>query len=66
MEEKAFENSSFIKHISYDDKRKEMTIHFVSGYVHTYDKVPKEVWEEAIKTPSIGKFFHSRIKGHYI
>ena len=42
-----------------------MEVTFVNNQVYSYRGVPIQVWEAALSTESIGKFFHSEIKGKY-
>jgi len=62
---KTFSNSSIITKITYSENEEIMEVTFVNNQVYSYRGVPIQVWEAALSTESIGKFFHSEIKGKY-
>lgn len=57
--------SSCIRAMGYDEGTKVLEILFKQGGRYQFMNVPKNVYEECIKAPSVGKYFHSRIEGHY-
>jgi hypothetical protein len=58
-------NSSHIKSIGYDVKRKVLEIQFKNGATYEYQDVPVWVRADMISSDSIGKYFHENIKGKY-
>ena len=57
--------SSNIISIGYDEKEKILEVEFIKGRVHKYYDVPKEIYEQALRAPSIGMFIWSSIRGRY-
>lgn len=43
-----------------------LKIVFTSGFTYDYYNVPKEVYEDFLKSDSIGKYFHKFIKNDYV
>lgn len=58
-------NSSQINSIGYSEENKILAIEFKGGAIYYYSSVPKEVYEEMLKSESPGKFLHSNIKNVY-
>lgn len=58
-------DSSNIEWVAYDDKKKELYVHFHSHSTYKYDKVPKNVFERLLKAGSKGRFFAMAIKWEY-
>jgi len=58
-------NSSNIKQIGYDMKKRVLRIIFHSGAVYDYTDVDQNVYSDFISAPSIGKYFSVRIKNAY-
>lgn len=54
--------SSLLKEVIYDPFLSVLSIHFKNGGVYDYLEVPEETYEELLKAPSSGKFFHLNIK----
>lgn len=42
-----------------------MEVQFSNGAVYRYKDVPEEVFDELLKTESVGKFFFAKIKGKF-
>lgn len=63
--QKSFTNSTNVKEIKYSQERMIMQVTFTSGSTYQYFDVPTEVWDRALKAPSIGSFINSEIKGVY-
>jgi len=57
--------SKAISEIGYDEEDSALGVRFLSGGLHYYDGVPPSVWEQMQKAESLGKFFHSHIRGKY-
>lgn len=57
--------SSNISRVRYDENTQTLEIEFVGGNVYQYFDVPKVVFDEIISSGSVGKYFHSQIKGHF-
>ena len=57
-------NSSQVTSIGYDADRKIFEVIFKTGAVYHYFDVSPELWEQAQKADSIGKFVAAHIKPH--
>lgn len=57
-------NSQSIKQIGYF--RKQMVIVFMNGDKYTFDKIPRDLFDEFKGAQSIGAFFIDKIKGNFI
>lgn len=57
-------NSSQITSIGYDADRKIFEVTFKTGATYHYYSVEPELWEEAQKAESVGKFVAANIKPH--
>lgn len=57
--------SSAIKSLTYDGRRKVLGIQFTSGHSYLYFAVPKSALDRMLKADSIGKFYHREIKDVY-
>ena len=57
--------SSFITEIGYSEDTKTLLVEFKNGKGAFYSDVPREVYEEFIKAPSLGSFLNQYIKGKY-
>lgn len=55
--------SSNLSQIGHDGK--DMYVKFCGGATYCYSSVPKEVYEQAFKHPSPGKWLHNVVKGKY-
>lgn len=59
-------DSSMITSIGYDFQQAILEIEFKSnGQIWQYIDVPEYLWYEMESATSVGKFFHSNIKGTY-
>lgn len=56
-------NSSNIKKIEYEDNK--LFVEFKQGGRYSYDNVPEELFKEAQKASSAGRWFFARIKGKF-
>ena len=57
--------SSNIKQIGYDEETKTLGIVFNNDTLYHYSNVEKEEFEGLRDADSVGKYFHSNIKGFY-
>lgn len=57
--------SSVVADISYDPRKRNLRIHFVSGSVYEYLDVPEQVVSSMRHSDSKGAFLNRYIKGHY-
>lgn len=57
--------SSCVAAVGYDEGTKILGIVFKHGGKYTFTGVPKDLYDGMLKAPSVGKYFHSRIEGHY-
>jgi hypothetical protein len=58
-------SSSDIAAIGYDEATQTLEIEFHASGLYRYFSVPRAVYEELLRTPTHGKFFHQQIKGRY-
>lgn len=60
-------SSSNIYSTQYDEVNEKLIVVFKSNLKieYEYDKVPASVYQELIKSPSVGTFISSNIKGKY-
>ncbi len=57
--------SSNVESVMYDEDQKELFVKFLSGSTYKYRGISVEIAQELFKSPSIGKFLNTRIKGIY-
>jgi hypothetical protein len=57
--------SSNLKSVGYDVNTKTLEIEFQNGSVYQYYEVPLNIYENLMKAPSHGKFFHAHIRNVY-
>lgn len=55
--------SSNLKAVGYDPETKTLRVQFSSGGSYDYPGVDPELHEQFLAADSVGKFFHSRIRG---
>ena len=58
-------SSSNINSVRYEDETQTLEIEFHSGHVYQYFDVPKAIYDGLLSAASVGKYFHSQIKGMY-
>lgn len=63
--ERVHVDSSNISEIGYDQQFSTLEIMFLDGKVYQYFDVPQHVHEGLIAAASIGKYFHTEIRGIY-
>lgn len=49
----------------YDEENKRLHLKFKGNKAYAYEHFPKEKYLEMISSESIGKYFHSEIKGKF-
>jgi hypothetical protein len=54
-------NSSMIYAIGYDSKSKTLEVVFRSGKAWGYEEIPKKVYQELLKSKSIGSYMRENI-----
>ena len=59
-------NSSMVYAIGYDPKSKTLEVVFRSGKAWVYEEVPKKVYQELLKSESIGSYMHENIIDCYL
>ena len=57
--------STVIRRFRYDERRRRLTVTFVSGEVYEYQDVPPEAAEGFRQAPSKGRFFGPNIRDRY-
>jgi len=57
--------STVIEHISYDEVKHALKVHFLSGAVYVYADVPMKVYQAFLKYKSKGTFLNKFIKDKF-
>ncbi len=57
--------SSCIESVGHNGTTGDMVVVFRKGGRYVFSGVPADVYREMISSPSVGKYFHSRIEGHF-
>jgi hypothetical protein len=57
--------SSMIASLGYNANTSTLEVEFNNGAVWQYYEVPESVYFDMLNSGSLGKFFHSNIKGQY-
>lgn len=63
--EKFFIDSSFMKHVAWDEKTHNLIVTFASGSIWLYERVPQSVYKTLISSESVGAYFNKNIRNHY-
>ena len=63
--EKFFVDSSFIKHLAYDQKSKSLMVSFASGSIWLYKSITLKVYKELSSAESTGNYFNTKIRNKY-
>ncbi len=63
--EKFFIDSSFIKHLAYDQTLKILIVSFASGSIWSYKSIPFKVYNEFSNAESVGNYFNTKIRNKY-
>lgn len=58
-------SSSNIQELGYCPETKRLRIRFKSGGLYTYADVPESEYEALRAAPSLGKYFHTNIRGNF-
>jgi hypothetical protein len=54
-------NSSMVYAIGYDSKSKALEVIFTSGKAWVYEEVPKKVYQELLKSESVGSYMRENV-----
>ena len=57
--------SSMMTSAGYDPTSRVLEIEFATGAVYQYTDVPFDVYQAMLDAPSLGQFFHGRIRGAF-
>lgn len=57
--------SSQVSYIGYEESTKELFVTFKDGHTYKYQEIPKQLYENLMKSDSIGRFLSMYIKGIY-
>jgi len=60
-----YRDSSFVKNVAWDEDSESLFIRFNSGTTWVYFGVPRNVYSELIKSPSVGQYFNINIRNLY-
>ncbi len=63
--ERRLVNSSNLYSVGYDEERLVLEIEFRSGGIYSYYGVPREVYQELMGAPSLGRYFLANIRDQY-
>lgn len=58
-------SSSNVDAVGYDPDGERLYVRFHSGDIYEYHGVPKDVYEDLLAAPSVGRFLNYEIKGRY-
>jgi hypothetical protein len=58
-------NSSAVRSVGYDQRRRILEVEFVSGEVYRYLGVERIVYGALLRSDSLGRFVNERIKPRY-
>jgi hypothetical protein len=51
--------------VEFDWEDDTLTITFISGGTYAYFGVPRGIFDEMRDAPSVGRYFHRRVRGQY-
>lgn len=57
-------NSSVLKSVGYDKKKKILETEIVNNEVYAYYQIPYSAYYNLMKAPSLGKYYNEVIKKH--
>jgi hypothetical protein len=63
--EKFFVDSSFIKHLAYDEENNSLLVTFGSGSIWLYKSITMEIYNRLISSPSVGNYFNTNIRNKH-
>jgi len=58
-------DSTAVEGFEYDHSKKVLKVTFTSGSEYLYSKVPVNIFSEALKAKSQGRFFNTKIKDKF-
>lgn len=61
----SFDKSANLTKAEYDPFMKVLSLTFKNGGVYDYVDVEENIFHEMILAESVGRYFHSKIRGHY-
>lgn len=61
----AGDRHDLFQQVLYDADHRTLTLQFRTGPMYTYQRVEPACYDEFCQTPSRGRFFNARIRGHY-
>ena len=64
MERKPVQSSNLVS-IGYDEAKQVLEVEFSGGGVYLYQEVPKQIFEEFMAAPSLGRYFYSGIRDRF-
>jgi hypothetical protein len=56
--------SKFLQFVGYDDLNKHLRV-MIKSKIYDHYEVPREVWDEFMKSESKGKYYNQKIRGKY-
>ena len=57
--------SSNLVSVGYDESKEVLEVEFGGGGVYQYQAVPKQIFEEFMAAPSMGRYFYSNIRDRF-
>ncbi len=57
--------STNIRSVGYDSESSILEIEFHSGDVYQYISVPKAIYDDLMRAPSLGSYFYKHIRGNF-
>lgn len=63
--EKFFVDSSFIKHLAYNEKTNSLLVTFGSGSIWLYKSITMEIYNRLTSSPSVGNYFNTNIRNKH-
>lgn len=58
-------DSSNLQRVGYDPEDRTLAIEFKNGDTYNYEEVPEFVYEELMRSSSLGTYFHQNIRNTY-
>lgn len=58
-------NSTHASHIGYDEASKMLRVRWHNGKVSAYSGVPKQLADQVMQAPSVGKALHGLVRGQF-
>jgi lysyl-tRNA synthetase class 2 len=63
--EKFFVDSSFMKHVAYDELQKSLLVTFATGSIWLYKEITLDIYNRLITSPSLGNYFNTNIRNKH-